>query len=313
MIFRRGYMQELNINDIKAFIETINELYKVFFRKYPILKPLIIKALLYDNGNYGILIKEDNLVKAKYTVYKSSQGFIIERNIRSSINMKFEIESSVVISILSNKQEYIKKPYKLLKYLPGLILGMTIASQSLYVDMLEGRKVFLRPYEENDMPYLLKWYNDYELNKLAGWSSGKTSASKLRFNMSRSFGSDPMNLMIDDLDGKPIGTIQLYDFNDQDKSCKLGIRIGDKGYWSKGYGGDAVNTIVEYAFTSMDMFRVDLRVYEFNGRAAHCYEKCGFKLEGRSRKSAYIDGDYYDEILMGLLKSEFISNKNKAD
>ncbi|OGO78752.1 MAG: hypothetical protein A2Y23_10750 [Clostridiales bacterium GWB2_37_7] len=175
--------------------------------------------------------------------------------------------------------------------------------------MLEGQKVLLRPYEETDMPYLLNWYNDYELNKLAGWSSGKTSASKLKYNMSRSFGSDPMNLMIDDSNGKPIGTIQLYDFNDHDKSCKLGIRIGDKNYWSKGYGGDAVNTIVEYAFTTMDMYRVDLRVYEYNGRAAHCYEKCGFKLEGRSRKSAYIDGEYYDELLMGLLKSEFIANK----
>ncbi|MDF2840481.1 MAG: GCN5-related N-acetyltransferase [Clostridia bacterium] len=306
-------MQEFAIQDIKAFADAVKDLYKVFFKRYPMLKPFIIKALLYDNGNYGLLIKEKNLVKAKYTIYNSSQGFIIERNIKSSINMRFEVESSVVADVLNKKQEYINKPYKLIKYLPGIVRGMTLVSQRLYIDMLEGSKVFLRPYEENDMPYLLKWYNDNELNKLAGWSKGKTSASKLKYNMSRSFGSDPMNLMIDDLNGKPIGTIQLYDLNEQDKSCKLGIRIGDKDYWSKGYGGDAVNTIVEYAFTSMDKYRVDLRVYEFNGRAAHCYEKCGFKVEGRSRKSAYIDGEYYDEILMGLLKSEFFDHANKAD
>lgn len=302
-------MREFTLNDIKAFAETVNGLYKVFFKKYPFLKPLIIRALLYDNGNYGLLITENNLVKAKYTIYKSSQGFIVDRNINNTIKIKFEVEASDMISIMQNKQAYIKKPHLLLKYLPRLLKAMAIANQSLYIDMLEGKKVFLRPYEENDMPYLLKWYNDYELNKLAGWSNSKASASKLKFNMSRSFGSDPMNLMIDDLNGKPIGTIQLYDFNEQDKSCKLGIRIGDKDYWSKGYGGDAVNTIVEYAFTGLGMYRVDLRVYEFNGRAAHCYEKCGFKQEGRSRKSAYIDGEYYDEILMGLLKSEFFKNK----
>jgi RimJ/RimL family protein N-acetyltransferase len=156
------------------------------------------------------------------------------------------------------------------------------------------------------MPYLLKWYNDYELNRLAGWTRGKVSASKLRYNMIRTFGSDPMNLMIDNLEGMPIGTIQLYDFNDQDKSCKLGIRIGDKNYWSQGYGADAVNTIVEYGFTQMDINRIALRLYEFNNRAARCYEKFGFKHEGVSRKSAFIDGEYNDEILMGILKSEFL-------
>jgi RimJ/RimL family protein N-acetyltransferase len=303
-------MQEFTINDIKAFAETMKELYKVFFKKYPLLKPIFIKALFYDNGNYGLVITENRLVKARYTAFKSSEGFIIERNIKKSINIKFEVEASIFYDILKNKQDYLEKPYKLVRYFPRLLKGMTIVDQNIYVNALQGKKVFLRPSEDSDMPYLLKWYNDYELNKLAGWSSSKVNASKLKYNMSRSFGSDPMNLMIDDINGKPIGTIQLYDFNEQDKSCKLGIRIGDKNYWSKGYGGDSVNTIVEYAFTSLGIYRVDLRVYEYNARAAHCYEKCGFKLEGRTRKSAYIDGEYYDEILMGLLKSDFFEKHN---
>ena len=304
-------MQEITINHIKAFAETMKELYKAFFKKYPILKPFLMKALFYDNGNYGLIITENKLVKAKYTIFKSSEDFIIESNIKGSINLKFKVEANVVSSLLKNRQEYAEKPFKLIKYLPKLMQGMSISNSSLYVELLEGKKVFLRPYEDSDMPYLLEWYNDYELNKLAGWSSGKTNAAKLKYNMSRAFGSDPMNLMIDDLNGKPIGTIQLYDFNQQDKSCKLGIRIGDRDYWSRGYGGDGVNTIVDYAFKCLDIYRVDLRVYEYNERAEHCYEKCGFKYEGRTRKSAYIDGEYYDEILMGLLKSDYL--KNKAD
>lgn len=303
-------MQEFSISEIRAFAEAIKELYSSFFKKFPFLKPFLLKVLFYDNGNYGLLITDDKLVKAKYTVYKSSEGFIIERNIKSSINLKFEIEAAVVRSILKNRLEYANKPHKLFRYLPKLMRGLTIENRNLFEDVLVGKKVFLRSADDSDMPYLLKWYNDYELNKLAGWSSSKVNASRLKYNMSRSFGSDPMNLMVDDINGKPIGTIQLYDFNQQDKSCKLGIRIGDKDYWSKGYGGDAVNTIVEYAFTSLDMFRVDLRVYEYNERAARCYEKCGFKHEGRTRKSAYIDGAYYDEILMGLLKSDFLENNS---
>jgi RimJ/RimL family protein N-acetyltransferase len=302
-------MQEITINHIKAFAETIDELYKGFFKKYTILKPFFMKAMFYDNGNYGLIITENKLVKAKYTISKSSEGYIIERNIKSSINLKFEVEASAIWSLLNNSQEYAAKPYKLFRYFVMLMHRMSIVNRSSNVELLEGKKVFLRIYDDSDMSYLLKWYNDYELNKLAGWSNSKVNASKLRYNMSRSFGSDPMNLMIDDLNGKPIGTIQLYDFSQQDKSCKLGIRIGDKDYWSRGYGGDAVNTIVGYAFASLDINRVDLRVYEYNERAARCYEKCGFKYEGRTRKSAYIDGSYYDEILMGVLKSEFLMDK----
>ena len=302
-------MQEITINHIKAFAETMNELYKKFFNKYAILKPFYMKVLFYNNDNCGLIITENKLVKAKYTIFKSSEGYIVERNIKSSIYLKFEVEASVVWELLNNCQEYAAKPYKLFRYFTTLMHGMSVVNRSSNIELLEGKKVFLRISEDSDMPYLLKWYNDYELNKLAGWSSSKVYASKLRYNMSRSFGSDPMNLMIDDSNGKPIGTIQLYDFSQQDKSCKLGIRIGDKDYWSKGYGGDAVNAIVEYAFSCLDINRVDLRVYEYNERAARCYEKCGFKYEGRTRKSAYIDGSYYDEILMGLLKSDFLMNK----
>jgi RimJ/RimL family protein N-acetyltransferase len=112
--------------------------------------------------------------------------------------------------------------------------------------------------------------------------------------------------MIESKEGTPIGTIQLYDFNEQDKNCKLGIRIGDKNYWSKGYGEDAVKTLLEYAFTKIDIYRVTLKVYEYNERAVRCYLKCGFQTEGRTRQSANIDGKYYDEIIMGAIKSDYI-------
>ncbi|MDF2591560.1 MAG: GCN5-related N-acetyltransferase [Clostridia bacterium] len=303
-------MQEFTINQLKAFAENMDELYKVFFKKYALLKPFFIKILFYNNDNYGLIITENKLVKAKFTVLKSSEGYIIESGLKGSIHLKFEVESSDVLNLINNGQEYITNAFKLFMFFTKLMHRMSILSSNVNVQLLQGKKVLLRVYENSDISYLLKWYNDYELNKLAGWSNNKVSASKLKYNMTRSFGSDPMNLMVDDLNGKPIGTIQLYDFNQQDKSCKLGIRIGDKDYWSKGYGGDAVITIVEYAFLSLDINRVDLRVYEYNERAAHCYEKCGFKFEGRTRKSAYIDGAYYDEILMGLLKSDFLKENN---
>lgn len=304
-------MQELYIKDIRRFAEALDELYRVFFTKYPIFKPVLIKFFLNGSGNYGLIVTKDKMVVGKYTIYQSNEEFIVRSNIRDTINFKFVLEAKAIKDIISNKNAYLEKPLKLIKYLPVLFKSMTVVDESWHTKLLFGEKICLRPFDEIDMPYLLKWYNDYELNRLAGWSNGKVSASKLKYNMSRSFGSDPMNLMIDNLEGKPIGTIQLYEIDEQDKSCKLGIRIGDKDYWSKGYGTDSVKTLVEYAFMKVGLYRVALRVYEFNERAARCYEKCGFKYEGRTRKSAYIDGAYYDEILMGILKSDFLERSKQ--
>ncbi len=299
-------MQELFIKDIRYFAETLNELYGAFYAKYPILKPLHIRVFLNESSNYGLIVTEDKKAIGKYTIYQSNEGLIVKSNIRDAINVKFVLEIKVIKDIISKRNAYLEKPLKLMKYFPMLFKAMTVVDEDWNSKLLLGEKICLRPFDETDMPYLIRWYNDYELNRLAGWSSGKVSASKLKYNMIHSFGSDPMNLIIDNLEGKPIGTIQLYEVDWQDKSCKLGIRIGDKDYWSKGYGADSVKTLAEYAFMKMGLYRVALRVYEFNARAARCYEKCGFKYEGRTRKSAYVDGIYYDEILMGLLKSDFL-------
>lgn len=84
-----------------------------------------------------------------------------------------------------------------------------------------------------------------------------------------------------------------------------GIFIGDKKYWGKGYGTDAMRVLVKFIFEQMNIHKVKLNVYSFNERAIKSYEKCGFKVEGVLRQEIFRDGRYYDEIIMGLLKEEY--------
>jgi RimJ/RimL family protein N-acetyltransferase len=261
---------------------------------------------MHNSGNFGLIITEKDKIKGKYSIYLSSEGNVVKSGIDKGINICYKISIQIIKEIMERKEEYKKSPWKLIRYFPTLLWSLLIKERTFYYGVLKGKKVFLRPSVDSDMGYLMEWYNDYELNKLAGWTYSKVTESNLKHNYSKSYGYDPMNLIIDNEDGKPIGTIQLYDFSHIDKTCKLGIRIGDKSHWGKAYGEDAVNTILEYAFMQLDINRVSLRVYEYNERAARCYLKCGFENEGRSRKSALIDGKYYDEILMGILKSDFI-------
>lgn len=299
-------MSIITTEEMKSFADTISDMYAVFFRKYPFMKPVLMNIFLFSSGNFGIVIKENGKAAGMFSVFHSTEGNLVKEGIDDGLGIKITLNRKHYDDMMQNRRNYMEKPYKLLKFFPAFIKSVSIDNRSLREAALPGSKVNLRPGIESDYSLLYKWYNDKELNRLAGWSNSKATMDKLRYNMSKSFGYDPMNLMIESKDGIPIGTIQLYDFDEQDKSCKLGIRIGDRDYWSKGYGEDAVKTLLEYAFMKIDIYRVTLKVYEYNERAVRCYLKCGFQTEGRTRQSAFIDGRYYDEIIMGALKSDYM-------
>lgn len=85
----------------------------------------------------------------------------------------------------------------------------------------------------------------------------------------------------------------------------VGIVLGEREYWGKGYGTDAMRVILRYAFMELNLQRVSLNVFEYNPRARRSYEKAGFKEEGRCREFLQRDGKRYELIFMGILRSEW--------
>lgn len=303
-------MSVLLLDNVQYFADTASQLFKTFFNEYPLFKLLAIKTLFHSSGNFAFSVKDKGKTIGNYTIYTSNEGNIIKDGIDENAEVSFNIQKSLMEDILSNKEKYLNKPYKLFKLIPTVMGSVSITKEKGEKDFLVGEKIILRQGREKDIFYLINWYSDKDLNKLAGWAEGKLNIPALKQNLMKGFGYDPMNLIIEAKEGKPIGTIQLYNFDELNQSCKLGIRIGDRNYWGKGYGEDAIKTILKYAFYKLDIFRVSLKLYEYNNRASNCYIKCGFKYEGKSRKSAYIDGEFYDEILMGILKSDYINKNN---
>jgi RimJ/RimL family protein N-acetyltransferase len=102
-----------------------------------------------------------------------------------------------------------------------------------------------------------------------------------------------------------IGNIALFDFDWRIRMAELGVLIGDKEYWNKGYGTEAVGLLIKHAFATLNLNRVFLRVYQTNPRAIRAYEKAGFVHEGRFRQAHYHDGEYVDVIFMSVLRSEW--------
>jgi RimJ/RimL family protein N-acetyltransferase len=107
-----------------------------------------------------------------------------------------------------------------------------------------------------------------------------------------------------DVDGKFIGACGLFNVNPTARTCELGIAIGDKAYWSQGYGRDAVCLLVHYAFRYHNFRRVWLWVHAANERAIRAYQAAGFREEGRLRQHAWSNGRYDDVVYMGVLRQE---------
>ena len=91
----------------------------------------------------------------------------------------------------------------------------------------------------------------------------------------------------------------------------LGVGIGNRAYWGQGYGSAAVRLTLGYAFAELNLHRVSLSVLGTNPRAIRAYEKCGFVPEGRWRELAGYDGQWSDEVVMGILRSEWAARQTK--
>lgn len=102
-----------------------------------------------------------------------------------------------------------------------------------------------------------------------------------------------------------IGNCGLDNVDLINRSSECGIFIGNKQFWNKGYGTEAMCLLLDYAFSLLNLQSVMLQVYDFNTRAIRSYHKCGFKEIGRRRKARIIAGAAHDVIFMDILASEF--------
>lgn len=92
----------------------------------------------------------------------------------------------------------------------------------------------------------------------------------------------------------------------------VGLGIGERDFWSKGYGTDMMKLCIQYVFSELGVERLSLGLHEYNLRALKSYEKCGFRFEGRTRQDLLREGRRYDSLWMGILREEWLQTQNGA-
>ena len=171
--------------------------------------------------------------------------------------------------------------------------------------MIQGERVRLRALEPSDLPDYHRWLNDPEVVRhLLIYAPLSMPDEEAWYEAMRADDSQ-MVFAIETETGQHIGNLGLMHINWKDRTAELGIVIGEKSQWGKGYGQGAIRTMLAFVFGEMNLNRIYLRVYADHALAINAYRKCGFVEEGRLRQDVYSEGTYHDMLVMGILKQEF--------
>lgn len=178
---------------------------------------------------------------------------------------------------------------------------------------LQGTKVNVRSLVREDILNIVKWKSDPEIADLVRGGPIHTSIEieNKRFDR-RMDSTDSIRLLVETKQKKAIGFISLGEIDKENKKADLGMLIGEKDFWDRGYGTDALLTLLDYLFTRLDFNRIGLEVFDYNLRAIKAYEKIGFKVEGVQRQGLYRANIFHDIYIMGILSQDYLNLKNEA-
>jgi RimJ/RimL family protein N-acetyltransferase len=171
---------------------------------------------------------------------------------------------------------------------------------------LVGERVYLRPLEESDAATCHPWFSDPEVRvHLGRHALPCTERDSLEFIRTQETRKEQAFAIIVRADGRHIGNCSLFRLNLIDRNAELGIAIGDKALWGKGFGREAVVLLCRHGFRALNLHRITLQVHATNERGLKCYARVGFKQEGILRDYVFTEGRYVDAIIMGMLRGEF--------
>ena len=173
--------------------------------------------------------------------------------------------------------------------------------------MIKGKKIDLVAVSMDYLPLYRKWFNDPEVTDMLGDTKYPFSEGRERewIEQQQVPKDDRRAFTVVTKKGRPIGNAGFNEIDPLNKYVVLGIAIGEKDFWNKGYGEDTIATLMKFAFEELGMHKVELGVHSTNKRAIACYKKCGFVLEGCEREHDFYEGKYIDSLRMGILRKEW--------
>jgi RimJ/RimL family protein N-acetyltransferase len=171
---------------------------------------------------------------------------------------------------------------------------------------ITGHRVVLRPYRQEDAEAIYQGATDPELRRLTGTHATFTREQVERYIARYDHPEDRVGFIIAHPETMvALGEVVVLDIDEDNHSAGIRIGLFHVDYLNKGYGSEAMRLMVDYAFRTLNLHRLELQVYDFNPRAIRVYEKIGFRREGVLRDALFYDGVYHSAIVMSILDGEW--------
>ena len=170
-----------------------------------------------------------------------------------------------------------------------------------YFKKLEGEKVYLSPINQDDYETYVKWLNNPNITQYLDCNDSLITLSNEKEILERIGNEEFCFAIIKKEDDTLLGNVGVTKIDYKNGRAELGIFIGDEDNLSKGYGSEAINLIINFAFNEIRLHTVMLTVFANNPRAIKAYTKCGFKEFGRRHEAIYHNGEYLDLVYMEII------------
>ena len=181
-------------------------------------------------------------------------------------------------------------------------------SEKKYLKKLTGDNIYLSPISLDDVEQYAEMVNDIKVSVGLGYLSYTNiidfeSEKEFLISVKKEKRFAVRLLENDEL----LGNVGFKSVGEIHRTAEMGIMLGNPKYQRKGYGMEAINLLLDYGFSFLNLRNISLNVFEYNEVAYNLYKKIGFKEAGRLRKAVEIMGKTYDVIIMDMLKEEFQS------
>ena len=182
--------------------------------------------------------------------------------------------------------------------------------------VIEGPRVRLRKLERTDLETFHRWANDRDVVTCARFSPDHmTSLAALEKSFEKELTeeeTDRTTYIIEErTSGRPIGWCVVRTWDRKHVNADLGIALGEKDLWGKGYGTEAMELLLQVVFDHQGWHRAELGTLAENERAIRSFEKCGFRKVGTEHEAVFFDGEPHDVLLMEQLRSEWAAHADR--
>ena len=170
--------------------------------------------------------------------------------------------------------------------------------------MIAGEHVILRAFEREDAERCYRWMNDPNIVRTLKSRYPIAFQGEMEWlDRAMQSSTTERHFAIERKDDRShVGNASLHDIDWVSRTGWFGLFIGEPSAWNRGFGGDAIATLVRFAFEEMNLQKLRINVFDYNERAKHVLETHGFVTEGRLRREFYREGSYHDIVIFSIFR-----------